>query len=87
MSFLAPAWPLEALGYGFYSRVFQTASGWIVRVARVREAAERHAREAALLPQLAPVVPVAVPQPVRVLGPHPSAPFGARSPTGHYPAA
>ena len=65
------------MGLGFYSRVFATASGWIVRIARVEQAAERHERESRILPLVARHVPVAVPAPVRALDPGPSAPFGA----------
>lgn len=75
--FLAPVDPLEPVGFGFNSHVFETASGWIVRIARVEEAFKRHEREAQLLPLVARHLAVAAPAPVRALEPGPAAPFGA----------
>ena len=72
-----PVAPLAMVGGGFHSLVFQTASGWIVRIARTEEARERHALEAAVLPALAPRLPVAIPQSRPVLAKTPAAPFGA----------
>lgn len=66
---LEPVAPLERLGSGFYSHAFMTASGWVVRVARTGDAADRHAMESRVLPLLAGRLPIAVPQPVRLLVP------------------
>ena len=68
---------LQLLGKGYYSFVFATANGWIVRVARTDDAAERHELEISLLPLVAPTLPVALPQPVRALEPCEVGPFGA----------
>ena len=57
-SSLKLAAPLSLVGTGFFSHVCMSANGWIVRVARTTDAAERHAREAALLPALAERLPV-----------------------------
>jgi aminoglycoside phosphotransferase (APT) family kinase protein len=75
--FLAPVGELRVLGIGFWSRVLETESGWIVRVARAEEAAARHAYEARVLPLLAPYLTVAIPRPVTALGRSGIAPFGA----------
>ncbi len=74
---LEPVAPLERLGSGFYSHAFMTASGWVVRVARTGDAADRHAMESRVLPLLAGRLPIAVPQPVRLLGTGPSTRYGA----------
>lgn len=75
--FLAPVGDLRVLGIGFWSRVLETESGWIVRLARAEEAAQRHAYEARVLPLLAPHLTVAIPAPVSALAPSEVAPFGA----------
>lgn len=67
---------MSVLGFGFYSRVLQTASGWIVRLARTPEAGERHLRECRLLPALATHLAVAIPKPVVALKACPEAAFG-----------
>ncbi|MEX0781127.1 MAG: phosphotransferase [Dehalococcoidia bacterium] len=76
-AFLAPIGELRVLGLGFYSRVLETESGWIVRVARTADAAYRHAYETRTLPALAPLLGVAIPEPVTALPPSEAAPFGA----------
>ncbi|MEX1103081.1 MAG: phosphotransferase [Dehalococcoidia bacterium] len=76
-AFLAPVGELRVLGFGFYSRVLETESGWIVRVARTADAAYRHAYETRTLPALAPLLEVAIPEPVTALLPSEAAPFGA----------
>src|SRR5688572_13368139 len=68
---------LRQIGFGFYSFVFRTEGGWIVRAARTAEAAERHARDAQILPYLRAHLPVAIPESRRLLDPCPAAPFGA----------
>ncbi|MGH2609348.1 MAG: phosphotransferase family protein, partial [Tepidiformaceae bacterium] len=75
--FLAPVGELRVLGLGFWSRVLESESGWIVRLARAAEAAARHAYETRVLPLLAPHLTVAIPEPVIALGPSEVAPFGA----------
>ncbi len=47
--FLAPVGQLRVLGLGFWSRVLETESGWIVRLAWAEEAAARHAYETRVL--------------------------------------
>ena len=76
-SFPGGASRLRQLGAGFYSFVFRTHSGWIVRVTRTADAAERHAREAVVLPHVAARLPVAVPLPFEALASCPAALFGA----------
>ena len=68
---------LAAVGSGFFSHVYRTADGWIVRVARTRDAAERHLREVAILPALAGKLPLAIPEPRVALTACGSAPYGA----------
>ena len=68
---------LRQIGFGFYSFVFRTEGGWIVRAARTAEAAARHAREAQVLHYLQEHLPVAIPESRRLLDPCPAAPFGA----------
>jgi aminoglycoside phosphotransferase (APT) family kinase protein len=51
------------VGAGFEAEVFESADGWILRVARDAEAGGRLERESRLLPRLRPRVPVEIPQP------------------------
>ena len=70
--------PLRVVDVGFGSTVVETAAGVLVRVARSPRAAAGHARELALLPQLAGRLPIAVPEPCLRLDPDPpELPFGA----------
>ena len=71
-----PVEPLRRLGDGFFSRVYETANGMVVRAARTRDAAERHAAECRLLPWLARQLPVAVPAGASLLAPGEGLPFG-----------
>ena len=68
---------LESLGSGFNSHVFGTAAGWIVRVARTSEAANRQTREMLILPIIRGSLTAAVPEPRVALAPGPVAPHGA----------
>lgn len=62
---------------GFGSTVVDTGDGIIVRIGRTAGAARGHAVEAAVLPILAPMLPVAVPVPVCFCPPGPTLQFGA----------
>jgi aminoglycoside phosphotransferase (APT) family kinase protein len=75
--FMAPVGEVRLLDYGFYSRVLETDGGWIVRVARTADAAERHERECRVLPALARNLPLAIPEPVSALRAGDAAPYGA----------
>jgi aminoglycoside 2''-phosphotransferase len=75
--FLRPAGQMERLGFGFYSYVFGTESGWIVRVARTADARDRHVREIQALPGIARRLSVPVPLPRVAVAPNESFPFGA----------
>jgi len=55
--------PLRLLGEGFYSTAVQSPDGMVFRIGRTARAAAGYAREAAVLPALAKMVPAAVPQP------------------------
>lgn len=55
--------PLSLLGEGFGSLVVETPGGLVFRIGRVPETGEAYAREARLLPQLKPYLPVAIPDP------------------------
>ena len=68
---------LRVVDVGFGSTVVESGSGFIVRVARTRDAARGHAVEAAVLPALAPLLPLPVPVPVLRCPPGPQLPFGA----------
>ena len=68
---------LRVLDVGFGSTVVEASGGFIVRVARTGAAARGHAAEAAVLPALAPLLPVPVPVPVLRCPPGPQLPFGA----------
>ena len=57
---------LQTIDSGWDSVVLDVDGEWIVRVARRDAVAERYRVEAALLPELAAVLPLAVPVPVRV---------------------
>lgn len=69
--------PLRVLDVGFGSTVAETADGVVVRVARTARAAAGHEREAALLPAIAPRLPVLIPDPRWRLPPDDELPFGA----------
>jgi aminoglycoside 2''-phosphotransferase len=69
--------PLRLLDVGFGSTVVATADGAILRIARHRRAAEGHARELELLPQLAGRLTVSVPQPRWRIEPDAEFPHGA----------
>jgi aminoglycoside phosphotransferase (APT) family kinase protein len=71
-----PLGPLRHVDTGFFSVVYETGSGWIIRVARTEGAGERHLREARTLPWLAPLLDVAVPGPCVLLPPVEPMPFG-----------
>jgi aminoglycoside phosphotransferase (APT) family kinase protein len=62
---------------GFGSTVVESESGFIVRVARTAAAARGHAVEAAVLPALAPKLPMPIPVPVLRWPPGPHLSFGA----------
>ena len=62
-----------------WSAAFRTPDGWIIRVPKAAEAAQRHANEARLLPWISTRLPVAVPLPVRALDACAAAPFGAHA--------
>ena len=68
---------LRVVDVGFGSTVVESESGFVVRVARSGTAARGHAVEAAVLPALAPLVPVPLPVPVLRCPPGPPLPFGA----------
>jgi hypothetical protein len=54
---------LRQLGTGFGSTVVETGEGIVLRIGRTAAAARGHAIEAAVLADLAPMLPVAVPGP------------------------
>lgn len=68
---------LRVLDVGFGSTVVESGAGFIVRVARTGAAARGHAVEAAVLPALAPLLPVPIPVPVLRCPPGPQLRFGA----------
>jgi aminoglycoside phosphotransferase (APT) family kinase protein len=61
-----PARDIEPLGAGTDSAAFRVDAEWVVRFPLVPEAEETLRRELALLPELAPRLPVAVPAPEHV---------------------
>lgn len=67
---------VRELDTGFGSTVLQTSTGLILRVGRTPASARGHAVEAATLPALAPLLPVAVPVPCLFSPPSRSLPFG-----------
>jgi aminoglycoside phosphotransferase (APT) family kinase protein len=73
----APVEPLRLIAQGAFNWVFETGSGFIVRVGRTAEAAERHAIEARMLRWLAGRSTVPVPSPAAVLPAGPGLAFGA----------
>jgi aminoglycoside 2''-phosphotransferase len=75
--FVRAAGGVRLLDFGFYSRVLETDGGWIVRVARTADAAERHERECRVLPALARDLSLAIPAPVPALRPGKAARYGA----------
>jgi aminoglycoside phosphotransferase (APT) family kinase protein len=58
---------VELLGQGFDSAAFRVDRDWVVRFPLVPEAQNALRRELALLPELAPRLPVAVPRPEHVV--------------------
>jgi aminoglycoside phosphotransferase (APT) family kinase protein len=68
--------PLRVLDVGFGSTVVETAGGIVFRIARHARAAEGHAREWELLPQLVGRLPATVPEPRWRIEPNDEFPFG-----------
>lgn len=75
----APFRPLTTIGSGWFSVAVETASGNVFRLACAEEVAERHAKEASLLPWLVEHLPLAVPAIRWHLVPNadPALPYGA----------
>jgi aminoglycoside 2''-phosphotransferase len=73
---LRVAAPLRVLGAGFRSLVVETGDGVVFRVAKNREAAQGHAREAALLPAMRGHLSLAIPDVRWYTGPCARFPFG-----------
>lgn len=69
--------PIRLIYTGFSSHVVTTGSGFVVRVARTPVASVGHCREVGLLPVVARVLPVSVPEPVWRLEPDGRSRFGA----------
>lgn len=74
---IEPVAPLRILGRGFRSLAAETTGGVVIRIGKNSAAAQGYAREARLLPALAPLLPVAIPQPRWHIGSCPAFPFGA----------
>lgn len=68
--------PLRVLGVGFGSLAVETPEGLVFRLARVAEAGEKYAREAAVLPVMKNYLPVSVPEPLAYLPAGADIPFG-----------
>lgn len=69
--------PIATVDCGFSSLVLRTGSGYVVRIARTREAAARHQREYELLQVLSGRLDVAVPTPRWRAEPNADIPYGA----------
>jgi aminoglycoside phosphotransferase (APT) family kinase protein len=67
---------LRHVDSGFFSHVFETASGWIIRVARTEGAGERQIRETRFLPWVAGQLAIPVPDPCVLLPPSEGLPYG-----------
>lgn len=68
---------IRELGRGFSSIVVETDTGVVFKIARNKEAARGHGKEARLLPRLKAALPVLVPEPQWQTGPSDGLPFGA----------
>jgi hypothetical protein len=55
-----PCGPLHLLGSGYFSVAVETPSGNVFRLACTADVAQRYAKEARLLPHLAPLLPLAM---------------------------